>query len=178
MAYYQTQPLVPNAYYVDIIGGSSAGNSGGVSATSILQAGLSNLETVVNPTTQTVSANFLTAYTAGQDITLGAPMALSNNVTLQTLYSPLGSGAGLRRPPKWQRGGRANDNEHRGDTLYEQHDGISSADGGGGGLCVDIPHTGPRQGRYRTGEASAAYYGRWADGPWDDESRGATACSG
>ncbi len=24
MAYYQTQPLVPNAYYVDIIGGSTA----------------------------------------------------------------------------------------------------------------------------------------------------------
>lgn len=95
MAYYQTQPLVPNAYYVDIIGGSAAGNAGGVSATSILQAGLSNIETVVNPTTQTVSANFLTSYTVGQNITLGAPIALSNNVTLQTLYPPLGSGAGL-----------------------------------------------------------------------------------
>jgi hypothetical protein len=92
MAYYQTQPLVPNAYYVDIISGTPAGNAAGVSA---LQTGLSNIETVVDPVTQTVSANFLNAYTAGSPITIGAPLALSNNVSLQSLYGPLGGGAGL-----------------------------------------------------------------------------------
>ncbi len=92
MAYYQTQPLVPNAYYVDIISGSGAGNAAGIS---VVQNGLSNLETVVDPTTQTVSANFLNAYTAGGPITIGAPLALSNNVSLQSLYGPLGGGAGL-----------------------------------------------------------------------------------
>ncbi len=92
MAYYQTQPLVPNAYYVDIIAGSAGGNVAGISA---LQNGLSNIETVVDPATQTLSINAMNAYTAGGSITIGAPLALSNNVSLQSLYGPLGGGAGL-----------------------------------------------------------------------------------
>jgi hypothetical protein len=95
MAYYQTQPMIPNAYYVDIIGGSTA-NQVSASAVAQLQADLTAQQAVLDPTTATASINFLTAAVAGGTITVESPLSLSNNVVLQTQYAPIGGGAALK----------------------------------------------------------------------------------
>lgn len=95
MAYYQTQPMIPNAYYVDIIGGSTA-NQVSASAVSQLQTDTTALQTVIDPTTATASINFLTAASAGGSINVQSPLSLSNNVVLQTQYAPIGGGAALK----------------------------------------------------------------------------------
>lgn len=95
MAYYQTQPMIANAYYVDIIGGSTA-NQVSASAVSQLQTEATALQGVIDPTTATASINFLTAATAGGSISVDAPLSLSNNVVLQTQYTPIGGGAALK----------------------------------------------------------------------------------
>jgi hypothetical protein len=95
MAYYQTQPMVPNAFYVDIIGGSSGGTAGGA-AMSALQSNVTAQQTIIDTTTATANIDFLTAFTAGGAITLGSSLALSNNVQLTTLDSVIGGGAALR----------------------------------------------------------------------------------
>lgn len=96
MAYYQTQPLVPNAYYVDIISGSATqGNAGGVTALSAVNEGLSNLQTVVNPTTQTASVTYLTAFSPDSGLTLQSNMTLPLNVQLGVEQAGYGGGAGF-----------------------------------------------------------------------------------
>lgn len=94
MAYYQTQPLVPNAFYVDIIGGSTANQS--AAAVSALQSNITAQQTIIDTTTATANIDFLTAFTAGGAIALGSPLALSNNVRLTTLDPVIGGGAALR----------------------------------------------------------------------------------
>ncbi len=95
MAYYQTQPLVPNAYYVDIIGGSAADQ---VSATAFaaVESNVTAQQAVIDTTTATANINFLTAATAGGSITLTSPLALSNNVNLTIQDIALSGGAGLK----------------------------------------------------------------------------------
>ncbi len=95
MAYYQTQPLVPNAYYVDIIGGSAADQ---VSATAFaaVESNVTAQQVVIDTTTATANINFLTAATAGGSITLTSPLALSNNVNLTIQDIALSGGAGLK----------------------------------------------------------------------------------
>ena len=95
MAYYQTQPMIANSYYVDIIGGSTA-NQVSASAVSQLQTDATALQTVIDPTTATASINFLTAATTGGSISVDSPLSLSNNVVLQTQYAPIGAGAALK----------------------------------------------------------------------------------
>lgn len=95
MAYYQTQPLVPNAYYVDIIGGSSA-NQVSASAVSALQTEVAALQQVADPTTSSANIQFLNAAPGGSNIILTAPLALSNNVNLVSQDNTLSGGAGLR----------------------------------------------------------------------------------
>lgn len=95
MAYYQTQPLVPNAYYVDIIGGSSA-NQTSASAVSALQTEVAALQQVVDPTTSSANIQFLNAAPGFSNIILTAPLALSNNVLLQSQDTVIGGGASLR----------------------------------------------------------------------------------
>jgi hypothetical protein len=95
MAYYQTQPMVPNAYYVDIIGGSTA-NQTSATAVSALESSVTSLQAVVDPGTATATVNFLTSATAGSPITLTSPLALSNNVQLAIQDAAIGSGAGLK----------------------------------------------------------------------------------
>ena len=87
--------MIANAYYVDIIGGSTA-NQVSASAVSQLQTDLAAQQTVLDPTTATASINFLTAATAGGSISVDAPLSLSNNVVLQTQYAPIGGGAALK----------------------------------------------------------------------------------
>ena len=95
MAYYQTQPMVPNAYYVDIIGGSATDQ---VSATAFAAAesNITAQQAVIDTTTATANINFLTAATAGGFITVTSPLALSNNVIITTQDAVIGSGAGLK----------------------------------------------------------------------------------
>jgi hypothetical protein len=95
MAYYQTQPLVPNAYYVDIIGGSTA-NQTSATAMAALESNVTAVQTVVDPATATATVNFLTAATAGGPITITSPLALSNNVQLAIQDGAIGGGAGLK----------------------------------------------------------------------------------
>jgi len=95
MAYYQTQPMVPNAYYVDIIGGSSA-NQVSASAVSALQTDLAALQQVVDPTTASANIQFLNAAPGGSNIILTAPLSLSNNVNLVSQDTVIGGGASLR----------------------------------------------------------------------------------
>ncbi len=95
MAYYQTQPLVPNAYYVDIIGGSSA-NQASASAVSALQTDVAALQQVADPTTASANIQFLNAAPGGSNIILTAPLSLSNNVNLVSQDNTLSGGAGLR----------------------------------------------------------------------------------
>ena len=95
MAYYQTQPLIPNAFYVDIIGGSTAGTASGA-AVSALQSNVTAQQTIIDPTTATANIDFLTAFTSGGTVTLGASLALSNNVRLAIQDPVIGGGAALR----------------------------------------------------------------------------------
>jgi hypothetical protein len=95
MAYYQTQPLVPNAYYVDIIGGSTA-NQVSASAVAALESNVQAQQAVIDPVTATANINFLTAATAGASITVTSPLALSNNVTITTQDTAIGAGAGFK----------------------------------------------------------------------------------
>ncbi len=95
MAYYQTQPLVPNAYYVDIIGGSTAGTASGAALTA-LQSNVTAQQAIIDTTTATANIDFLTAFTAGGTVTLGSSLALSNNVRLAIQDPVIGGGASLR----------------------------------------------------------------------------------
>jgi hypothetical protein len=95
MAYYQTQPLVPNAYYVDIIGGSAT-NQVSLSAFSAVESNAQALQTIIDTTTATANINFLTAATAGGSIIVTSPLALSNNVIITTQDLALGAGAGFK----------------------------------------------------------------------------------
>ena len=95
MAYYQTQPLTPNAYYVDIIGGS-AGNQVSASAFSAVESSVQAQQAVIDPNTATANINFLTAATTGGSVTLTSPLALSNNVNLTIQDAAINGGAGLK----------------------------------------------------------------------------------
>lgn len=96
MAYYQTQPMVPNAFYVDIIGGSATQNSAsGASALTTLTESLSNFQTSFNPTTQTASITYLTAFSPDSGLTLQNNMNLPLNVQLGVLQPNYGGGAGF-----------------------------------------------------------------------------------
>ncbi len=96
MAYYQTQPLVPNAFYVDIIGGSATQNSAsGASAVTALTESLSNVQAVFNPTTQTAAITYLTAFSPDSGVTLQSNLTLPLNVQLGVLQPGYGGGAGF-----------------------------------------------------------------------------------
>ena len=95
MAYYQTQPLVPNAYYVDIIGGSAT-NQVSATAFAAVESTMTAQQAVIDTATATANINFLTSATAGSPITVTSPLALSNNVTITTLDAALGTGAGFK----------------------------------------------------------------------------------
>ncbi len=96
MAYYQTQPLVPNAFYVDIIGGSATQtNASGASALTALTESLSNVQTVFNPATQTAAITYLTAFSPDSGLTLQSGMNLPLNVQLGVVQPNYGGGAGF-----------------------------------------------------------------------------------